>query len=373
MIRVLHIIETIGSGGVERRRLSLAKHLEATKFELKIICTQAYGIFPDEFKKLGVEVIEIGKLQSIFDVKQHKKVARIIRDFQPDIVHGAVFEGVTLAAINGFYKRVPIIIIEETSDPQNRTWRGNLLMKFFASLSDKVIGVSPAATDYLRDKLKIKETKITLINNGVALPNYPTEEDKKNLKKTLGIHQNDIVIGSVGRMHSDQNKRFSDLIKAFAILSKNEFSVKLLLAGDGREKANYLNLINELSIEDKVIFVGYQNDVHPYYALMDVFSLVSSHESFGLVLAEAMLHKIPIVATNVGGMRYIVDENKTGFLVNKFDVEAIATKLKTLCLDADLRINFGLAGYKKALKNYTEEQYVNNIEKLYYSLKKTNS
>jgi glycosyltransferase involved in cell wall biosynthesis len=370
MIKVLHIIETIGSGGVERRRLSLAKLLDSKEFELKIICTQAYGIFPNEFKKHGVEIIEIGKLKSMFDIKQHRKVCAVIDEFKPDIIHGAVFEGVTMAAINGFYKKVPNVIIEETSDPQNRSWRGNLLMKFFCSLSHKVIGVSPAATNYLMNTLKINSKKIVLINNGVALPRISDNDSKQKLRADLGIANDDIVIGTVGRMHSDENKRFSDLIRAFAILTKDKLSVKLLLVGDGREKENYANLVKELSIESNVIFVGYQNDTQPFYSIMDVFSLVSSHESFGLVLAEAMLHNLPIVATKVGGMQYIVDDNQTGFLVEKYNVNEIAQRLGTLCGSAELREKMGALGYKKAIKNYTEERYISRLKKVYHSLKK---
>ena len=170
MIRVLHIIDTIMSGGVERRRLSLAKLLDSEQFELKIICTNAVGSFPEEFKKYGVEVIDIGDLISFINVKQHKKVMKVIDDFKPHIIHGAVFEGVTMASINGFLKRVPIIILEETSDPQNRRWKGHLLMKLLTLPADKVIGVSQASTNYLTEKLKISKEKVKLINNGVALP-----------------------------------------------------------------------------------------------------------------------------------------------------------------------------------------------------------
>jgi glycosyltransferase involved in cell wall biosynthesis len=370
MIRVLNIVDTINSGGVERRRLSMAKLLDKSKFELKIICTNAVGAFPDEFKKHGVEIFEIGNLKSIFDFKQHKKVCKIINDFKPDIIHGAVFEGVTLAALNGFYKRVPVIIIEETSDPQNRSWRGNLLMKIFSKLANKVIGVSPASTNYLLYKLGINPKKVILINNGVAIPKQSNEEQIRNVKQQLNIKSNEIVIGSIGRMDSDATKRFSDLIKAFAILNKNEFFVKLLLVGDGREIAIYERLVQELSLENKVIFTGYQKDVDLYYSIMDVFSLVSSHESFGLVLAEAMLHKIPIVATKVGGMQYIVDDGKTGFLVEKYDINAIANQLKLLCVDENLRLKFGQSGYEKAIKKYTEEHYVFKIQNLYSSLRK---
>lgn len=368
MIRVLHVQETIGSGGVERRRLSIAKLLDKSKFELKIICTNAYGDFPEEFRKYGVEVIPIGSLKSLFDFKQHRKVMKIINDYQPHIIHGAVFEGVTMAAINGFLKRVPIVIIEETSDPQNRTWKGNLLMKLFSFLSTKVIGVSPAAIHYLENVIHLSSSKVELINNGVALPRKVTLDESNKLKKRLGIQESDSVIGTIGRMHDDTNKRFSDLIAAFHLLSQQHQNVKLLLVGDGREREKYERQVKDLNLQDNVIFAGYQNDVAPYYSIFSIFTLVSSHESFGLVLAEAMLHQLPIVATRVGGMQYIVDDNETGFLVDKYDVLQIKDKLERLCMDKTLSTKFGIKGYKKANLFYTEERYVKHIHDLYIEL-----
>lgn len=368
MIRVLNIIDTMGSGGVERRRLSLAKLLDKSKFELKIICTNAVGSFPDEFKKHNVEIIQIGDLQSFLDIKQHKKVIKIINEFKPHIIHGAVFEGVTMAAINGAYKKVPIIILEETSDPQNRSWKGNLLMKLLCLTANKVIGVSPAATNYLENKINLPKDKVVLINNGVVIPTIANQESKNSIKEKYHILKDDIVIGSVGRMNSDAHKRFSDLINAFSILAQKNSKVKLVLVGDGPEHSNYKNLVDKLGIQDRVVFAGYQNEIEEYYAVFDIFCLVSAFEAFGLVLAEAMLHKLPVVATNVGGIRYIVDDNVTGFLVEKFDVESINEKLDILCNNSDIRKQFGENGYIKALKCYTEERYVKNIEDLYIEL-----
>ena len=368
MIRVLNIIDTMSSGGVERRRLSLAKLLDKSKFELKIICTNAVGSFPNEFKKHDVEIIEIGDLKSFLDIKQHQKVIKVINEFKPHIIHGAVFEGVTMAAINGFYKRVPTIILEETSDPQNRTWRGNLLMKLLCIPANKVIGVSPAATNYLKNKIKIAKNKVVLINNGVVIPDIVSDENKNRIRQEHTLLTDDIVIGSVGRMNSDAHKRFSDLIHAFSILAIKNKKVKLVLVGDGPEKRNYEDLVVKLGIQNQVVFAGYQNEIGAYYAIFDIFCLVSAYEAFGLVLAEAMLHKLPVVATSVGGMQYIIDDNETGFLVEKFDIEAISTKLNILCLDADLRKQFGEKGYVKAMKNYTEDRYVNDVSDLYTSL-----
>ena len=370
MIKVLNILETISSGGVERRRLSLAKLLDKKEFELKIICTHAVGDFPDEFKKHGVEIIVIGNPNPTRNYKSYLKVIKVIKEFKPDIIHGAVFEGVTLAAITGFLCRVPAVVIEETSDPQNRTWKGNLLMRFFSLLSDKVVGVSPAAVNYLIHKIKINPNKVQLIENGILIPREVSVLEQQKLKSQLGIFENEIVIGSVGRMLMDSHKRFSDLINAFKLLLDKNIKAKLILVGDGKERDNYIELTKKLKIEDNVQFVGYHTDTEKFYSIFDIFSLVSAREAFGLVLAEAMLHKLPIVATRVGGMQYIVDDNETGFLVERYNVNEIAEKLELLCNNHDLTIKMGKKGYEKAMNNYTEEIYINKVASLYMELMK---
>lgn len=368
-IKILHIQETIGSGGVERRRLSLAKHLDKEKFDQKFICTFAIGNIPEEIRAEGFEVIPIGRLKSPFDWKQHQKVQKIIEDYQPDIIHGAVFEGVTMAAINGWWKKVPTIIIEETSDPQNRSWKGNLLMKIFSKVADKVIGVSEGVTEeYLKGQLHIPSAKAITVSNGVALPREINPKELLQTKEKLGIKDGDFVIGSTGRMIQDSHKRFSDLIQAFADFSKGKENVKLLLVGDGPEKLGYEKLAEDLGVSEKVIFAGYQSDVHLFYRMMNVFALVSAREAFGLVLAEAMLNKLPVIATKVGGMKYIVDDRISGFLVEPFQIQEIKEKLEIFYTDESLKNQMGEAGYFKAMNNYTEKIYVNNIENLYVKL-----
>lgn len=371
-LKILHIQETIGSGGVERVKLSLAKLLDKNIFDQKFVCTNAAGNIPDEIRAQGFEVIPIGILKSPFHWSQHRKVQKIIQDYKPDIIHGAVFEGVTMAAINGWLKKVPVIILEETSDPQNRSWKGDLLMKFFSKFSDKVIGVSQGVTEeYLKGKLNLPSSKAITINNGVAIPRSISEDELNVARMQYGINESDFVIGSMGRMLQDSHKRFSDLIKGFAVFSENKINAKLLLVGDGRELDGYRILAENLGIKEKVIFAGYQSDVHLFYRMMNVFALVSAREAFGLVLAEAMLNKLPVIATRVGGMKYIVEDGETGFLVDPFQIEEIAEKLDYLYQHPDQRVQMGKNGYEKAVNNYTEEVYVKTIEELYSnSLKK---
>lgn len=367
-IRVLHCLETLGAGGVERRRLSIVKLLPKDRFEVKIVCTQLQSILHEEFEKLGIEIIVVGKLKHPFDFSVHRKVQQVIADFRPDIIHGAVFEGVSMAAINGFLKRVPYIVIEETSDPIHRNWKANLLMRLFSMVSDKVIGVSQATCDYLKDTAKVNPKKIQLINNGVKQPRVVSESEKTALKTALNITDEDFIVGSVGRMIDDGNKRFSDLIKAVSLLIEKGCAVKLLLVGEGKERPVYEKLVEELGISNQVIFTKYQNDVAKYYSIMDVFSLVSANESFGLVLAEAMYCHLPIVATRVGGMQYIVEDGKTGFLVEKYNVKAISEALENLYRNRGICKEFGAAGYDRVIQEFSETVYVTKIEQLYEGL-----
>lgn len=370
-IKVLHIIETIGSGGVEITRLSLAKYLDKNVFELKLICQHEIGDVGQKIREEGVEVICLGKsIKNIFDIAQHKSIQKIIDEFQPHIIHGAVFEGVTMAAVNGFIKKVPVIIIEETSDPQNRSWRGNLLMKVFSFLTDRVIGVSESVTEeYLKGKLGISKEKVVLVNNGVTLPRNVSQSEIESAQEKWGIHEGDFVIGSIGRMKNDHHKRYSDMIKSFAEFSKDKKNVKLLLVGGNTEfLQKYRDLSEELDIAEKVIFTEYQADVTMFYKLMNVFSLVSAYEAFGLVLAEAMLNNLPVIATRVGGMKYIVNDGETGILVEAKNVAEIATAFEKLYSDKEMRKNMGDKGYHKAITEFTEEVYVKKIENLYKDL-----
>lgn len=335
---------------------------------MKIICTKERGPIADQIRSNGVEVFTIGEFRSILDWKQHRKVRQIIREYRPHIIHGAVFEGVTMAAVNGFRERVPIIILEETSDPQNRSWKGHILMRFLCSLADHIIGVSPAATDYLINKIRVRSDKVILINNGVALPRVIHEDEKQKALSNLGISSEDVVIGSTGRMLDDNHKRFSDLIQAFSILVHQGFSVKLLLVGDGPERKNYEQLASDLGISDYVVFTGYQSDTALYYSMFDVFALVSGYEAFGLVLAEAMLQKLPVVATRVGGIPYIVDDQETGFLAEKANVDQIYRALEKLVVDKNLRLTMGKKGFVKAKECFTEERYVKDVFSLYQRL-----
>ena len=368
MIRVLHIMSTVTGGGVERRRLSLAKAFKGSNFQMKLVGTFKSGAIAEQIEDNGVEIIEIGEFNGPLHWEKHRKIQKIIDDFQPHIIHGAVYEGVTMAAINGFIKKVPVVILEETSDPQNRSAKADFLLRLFSWTADRFIAIAPNVADYLINTAKIASTKVITINNGVATPREVSSEEIKNLRNQYSIKKTDFVIGTVGRLFND-HKKITDILEAVKQLDLPH--IKLMIVGGGRDEQLLKDKTKELGIEDKDIFTGYQFDTAPFYRLMKVFCIATQREGFGLVAAEAMLHHLPVIASKVGGLQNVVVHDETGILINPNQPKDIALAINKLYNDPQLLDSFAEKGFKRAMDNYTEERYVKEVINLYSELLKS--
>ncbi|WP_162300306.1 glycosyltransferase family 4 protein [Epilithonimonas hispanica] len=358
-------MSTVTGGGVERRRLSLAKAFKGTDIQMKLVGTFKSGLIAEQIEQNGVEILEVGDFNGPFHWEKHKKVQQIIEDFKPHIIHGAVYEGVTMAAVNSFIKKVPIVILEETSDPQNRSKKADFLLRLFSFVADRFIAIAPNVADYLKNTAKVSPRKIITINNGVEIPRIVSDEEIHSLKSNLGITEGDFVVGTVGRLFND-HKKFTDIIEALSLL--NLPNIKLLIVGSGPDEEMIRQKVTELRLDNQVIFTGYQFDTAPYYKLMNVFCIASQREGFGLVAAEAMLHKLPVIATRVGGLQNIVVDGETGILISPNKPHEISDAIKEIYKSSDLQKKYSQKGYDRAMKNYTEERYVKDVINLYNEL-----
>ncbi|ADP69693.1 glycosyl transferase group 1 [Rhodomicrobium vannielii ATCC 17100] len=365
-IRVLHTLCRIHSGGVEQRRILLAQALGQDRYEHAVICQEADGPIPGVLRDAGWTIHEIGLAHSILDPAWHARAHAIARAFQPDIAHGAVYEGEALACSIGL--RIPRVkvVMEETSDPVDRRWTGNALMRAMCMRADACIGVSPKVTGYLRETLRIPQRKIHLINNAVPSVPPPSLARMAEMRARLGISEGDVIIGSVGRV--DGNKRFSDIIRALPMIRSSQPRARLLIVGDGPDRVMLERLTEELDVTGAVIFAGYQGAPRDYYHLMDVFVLASAHEAFGLVLVEAMLSGVPVVATEVGGIPFVLAEGKAGVLVPAKQHAELANAVIRLLADQSSAQAFSSAGLERALSAFAPERYVAEVAQLYADL-----
>lgn len=363
-IRVLHTLFRVGSGGVEQTRLTLAQGLDASRYEQRIVCMDAFGALPDMLAAAQCPVQRVGRSFSLFAPPLYRDVLRIIHDWRPHIVHGAVYEGVAMAAVAGRLGRVPVVIGEETSDPVGRSYAGHALYRLFCGLTDRMVAISPVVADYLIASIRVPSEKVSLVPNGVASPAVEDMAAIDAIRQQFAIGPNSFVVGTVGRLE-DSHKRISDLLRAMPLLSQHIADPRLLVVGDG-EDANLLRaLASDLGVADRVHFTGYQADTAAYYRVMDLFALASAHEAFGLVLVEAMLLGLPVVATRVGGIPTVVEDGITGVLVPALDPPALASAVIALQRDPARRQMMGLHGKDRAETQFGAARYVDAIDDVY--------
>lgn len=364
-LRILHVLPWVTAGGVERRRLLLAQRMDPARYSQRIACMLARGAMRERIEAAGVPVETFGNSQSPFDPTSHVGLWEIVRRWRPHIIHGAVMEGVILAAVVGRAARVPRVVVEEIGLPTTRTRKGRALFRAMSGMADMTIAVSEAVRQNLITEGGLSPDRVRTVFNGVDPLVLPPAAERAALRARFGIPADAFVVGSVGRMF-DVTKRFSDLVRAIAAPSVPA-DVHLMLAGQGPDTDVLQALAAALGVGDRVHFVGYQNDVIPLFASMDVFALVSARESFGLVIAEAMFAGLPILTTGVGGMGDLVINGHNGLHTRVGDWEAMATAIRRWRTQPALLARMGAASAARA-PQFGAERYVTQLEALYEEL-----
>ena len=252
-----------------------------------------------------------------------------------------------------------------------------ILSKFFPNLiyffSDTIIFNSEATkSNYLKYKKAISK-KAVVIYNGLER-NFPILDDKERtqLKEKHNISKEDRVLGLIGRINP--NKGHHLLVEAFQNISKTREHLKLLFIGSevkGKEEVliNLKNKVAEAGLEDKVVVIPFQKNIWKYWDIIDIAVVPSTiEESFGLVALEAMLSKKPVIASDLGGLKEVVIDEKTGYLFNPFVKGELEATINKLVFDTEKMSRLGEKGYEIATNNFTLTKYTSNFENVYIDL-----
>lgn len=221
---------------------------------------------------------------------------------------------------------------------------GNLLKPKLIKFSTDYFACSRIAGEWLFGNKIVNSRKFEVIHNAVDYEKFKFNEGiRKNIRRELGLSNNDIVIGHIGRFTNQKNHSF--LIDVFIRLSKeNKNNYKLLLIGTGVLEDDIKEKVNENNISDKVIFAGFKEDAYKYVQAMDIFVLPSLYEGLGLVLVEAQASGLPCFATN----KTIPDEVKINdnFSFLDLDVNLWTKEIIKADLDrVDSKKNMKESGY----------------------------
>lgn len=288
-IRIAQIVGKWIGGGVEAVVMNYYRHLDHSKIQFDFICDDDSTNIPyDEIEKLGGKVILIPPYQKVF--KYQRELRRVLRDGKYKIVHSHIN---TLSVFPLYAAKkvgVPVRIAHSHSTTNKKEWKKNLLKQVLRPFSKKYatnyMCCSELAGRWLFGDKAYDEGKVYLLNNAIDLDKFKYDKKIKDKKrKELGIKEDTIVIGHIGRFVAQKNHTF--LIDIFNQFHKKEKNSILLLAEQGPLQEEIKNKVRELGLDDSVRFLGQRNDANELYQVFDVFLLPSLYEGLPVVGVEA--------------------------------------------------------------------------------------
>ena len=210
--------------------------------------------------------------------------------------------------------------------------------------------------------------RITVVHNGVDLQAVSRAKDAPSVRREWGLPAAAPLLITVGRLTPAKGHR--DLLKAAAVLSRDSrwLELRLLIVGAGALLPELQREAEQLGLQQRVIFTGFQRDVLPFVLAADVFVLPSIQEGLSLSALEAMALGKPVVACRVGGTPEVVVDGETGLLVAPGHPRELAAALERLLADPEKARAMGEAGRRRAQEAFDLEQMVTKIERIYRDL-----
>ena len=368
-LRVLHVIDRLGMGGTEVGILKVIQGLSGG-FDHRI-CT-IRGFDEDFVRSQGFEgrVYVAGRLNSGFQFLLGR-LARIMRDFRPGIVHSRNWGGIE-AIPAARLSRVPVAIHSEHGYEVDMLdglpTRRRIFRRFAYAAADAVFTVSEELRSYHARQGWFPPERIRVLPNGVNTSQFARRPlERQETRQRLGLGDGSLVLGSVGRLVSI--KDHATLLQAAEVLISRGMPVHVLLVGLGPELAKHKAFVAASPrLSGRVIFAGAVSDVPALLNAMDVFILPSFSEGMSNTLLEAMASSLSVVATRVGGNPELVEHKRSGWLFEPGDVMGLAVILEHIGGDYGLRQELGEAARRRAVQHFSLEGMIGSYRSLYGEL-----
>lgn len=290
---IFNIIQSNVKGGLENVYLDYSKILHED-FGLICITSEKFAHL-DELKKLGIKT-ETLNIKGHFDILSAVKFFLLVKKYSPKLVIS--HNGRSFALINLYNKifrkrNFKTAAISHGGNPKR-------LVNF-----DYIITVAEHLTENIQKKYKnISKDRIFTIHNGIKVnSNYSLQNKIKNKNFTFG---------TLSRLSPEKN--IITAIKAFKIFLKDVPNARLNIAGDGSDLGNLIELVKNENLTDNISFIGHVNNIEKFFNEIDLLIHPATKESFGLVILEAFNYYTPVISSNVGGLKEIINNKKNGYL-----------------------------------------------------------
>ncbi|MFW5927609.1 MAG: glycosyltransferase family 4 protein [Thermoplasmatota archaeon] len=372
-------------GGAETHVKSIKEELGDLGYSVEIYTSDLYKEFP--FTRLD-------KQTHSKDVKRHKAYSlpgdlhyiffpSLIKslasnDFDIYHAHSYGYFHVNAAALFKHLKDTPFVLTPHFH-PEWSMWGGkkrkfirgvydSVIAQKVIDSADRIIGVSRNEIELLKGKLEVQEEKVRIIPNGINEAEFTPVPDSYLFRELYDIDDNLVLF--TGRLAT--NKGLLTLIKSIPeIIDEYPNTTFALIGEDEGMKSKIIKLAKKLGVRDSLLITGYIKDYDVFksaYSAADVYVLPSEYEAFGIVLLEAMMCETPCIGTRVGGVPEVIEDGKTGYIIEYGSDEQLSSKIINLLDDEKKRKCMGKAGRKRVLNNFTWKKVALELKDVYEEL-----
>lgn len=367
-IRILHLISSAGLLGAERVVLELAHFSRLAGLKAAIGVFQnsrnANRELADAARDQGHEV-EMFPCRGRWDRAALRRIADYLGDHRIQVVHSHNYK-------SNFYARRALanhparwVVTNHGRRAGAKLLLYHLLDARLVRRADQVVTVSERIARQL-ERAGVKPGRIQVVANGVRVEQFHGKEVSPSYKQSLGIKPEAMVVGSIGSL--TQEKGHGDLITAVAAISKKFPEMILLLVGDGKEREKLEKMVHRLGMTDKTIFAGTRKDIPAILSILDLFVLPSLMEGLPMALLEAQAAQVPVVATSVGAIPRVIEDNVTGVLVPPRNAEAISQAMIRLLSEKESSREMARRGLERVRRCFSAEKMASKYLSLYRGL-----
>lgn len=368
-LTVGHIVYAFKNGGIERGLLNLINYGDSQAFRHVIICLTEAGAFAERLGSPTSSVVELRKSAGN-DFRLPTRIAATARKYGIDILHArgwpamvetalaARLAGVR-ATIYGFHGRG---LNELRGLPARRRWAQRFVIRWY----DRVITLNSQMQSELASECGLSKDRIQIIANGVDVESFRPCDDGSTLRARFGLPTDQIIIGNVARL--DPVKNHEVILRALRLLVNRGLKVFLLLVGEGPHRNALQGEVERLQLASYVRLFGYSNYIPELLNCLDLYVQSSFYEGFSNTVLEAMASGLPVLATDVGGTRDLLNHSQEGFFFNSNDEETLASLITRLLYDKEQRHVLGKRARKHVVQRFPVETMVRNYENLYLHL-----